>query len=969
MAIREYRPVAVGRSKPGARNRSLSLGLVISLALSISGSDALASGGAIKGFVRIDPTGGAITGFGEAVAEIADLDGDGVKELAVGAPFDDNNTGNQDANRGAVWILFMNADGSIKSNPPAQKLLPTLGLEDGLQFGRKLAWLGDLDATHRRALAIGAPGHDSEGAVQLALLTYSSGVVTAVFQDTGIPHARCLPGSLAPLGDFDGDSIPDLVVGNHCEGANQGAVYIVLMNANGSVKNITQIGPTNSGLSLDGLDEFGSGVAWLGTLDASHQRALAVGAHQDEVQDDNTGVVYLMFLNANGTVSSFKKIGNGGAGLPAGTLAAGDHFGFALTGLGDLDGDGIPDLAVGLPNSPYGLHGSVINLFLNTDGTVKDFQRIRDNLDGDGHGADGCIPCVIGTFDGLGTALALISDRNGDGTMDLAAGLSGGYEPNGIYQLLLSAGAVQHPAICQQVCGDKLIAGAEQCDDGNTANGDGCSASCAVEPGFTCSGCPSGPTSSCVATCGDGIVAGTEECDDGNSVNGDCCSSSCHFEAATVECRPAAGICDSAEHCSGSSGSCPTDGFASSGTPCRASMGVCDLGETCTGSSATCPADGKISAGTQCRASAGACDVAEVCDGTNNTCPADAFVSSGTVCRSAIGECDQQETCSGTSAACAADGQKPSGTACSTDGNLCTQDVCDGTGGCSHTPIVPCCQGTCGDGVVESGCEECDRGSANCPYAACCESGCSTSCKVIGTCEGGTSCCESVGQCGSGASCCGDGTVDAGEECDDGNRDAGDCCSPTCHIENSILCVTGCAGVFGPQLFSPATMKGKFTAKSGATTFSGWSVNPKGRTGSFNLGFGQSVDPRVDPVRIVFLENNGSNGSRVLGDFTIHPGDWTRCTTIPGTDDETCTLSDPTEMLSDADGVRSAKIQEKSNQIKYKCGGKTLARILKPASASGLMRACIFIGDDAGSAVLKCTLSANGKSLKCQSTN
>src|SRR5207245_7353334 len=49
---------------------------------------------------------------------------------------------------------------------------------------------------------------------------------------------------------------------------------------------------------------------------------------------------------------------------------------------------------------------------------------------------------------------------------------------------------------------------------------------------------------------------------------------------------------------------------ASSGTVCRAAAGACDVAETCTGTSAGCPADAFAAAATECRASAGECDVA-----------------------------------------------------------------------------------------------------------------------------------------------------------------------------------------------------------------------------------------------------------------------------------------------------------------------------------------------------------------------
>jgi cysteine-rich repeat protein len=41
------------------------------------------------------------------------------------------------------------------------------------------------------------------------------------------------------------------------------------------------------------------------------------------------------------------------------------------------------------------------------------------------------------------------------------------------------------------VCGDGVVSGNEECDDGNTTSGDGCSATCTVEAGYTCTGSPS----------------------------------------------------------------------------------------------------------------------------------------------------------------------------------------------------------------------------------------------------------------------------------------------------------------------------------------------------------------------------------------------------------------------------------------------------------------------------------------------
>lgn len=66
-------------------------------------------------------------------------------------------------------------------------------------------------------------------------------------------------------------------------------------------------------------------------------------------------------------------------------------------------------------------------------------------------------------------------------------------------------------------CGNGILDPGEQCDDGNTVSGDGCSATCQREP-----------------RCGDGVVDAGEQCDDGNTVSGDGCSASCQLEPCKI---------------------------------------------------------------------------------------------------------------------------------------------------------------------------------------------------------------------------------------------------------------------------------------------------------------------------------------------------------------------------------------------------------------------------------------------------
>ncbi|MCH7720448.1 MAG: FG-GAP repeat protein, partial [Planctomycetes bacterium] len=84
-----------------------------------------------------------------------------------------------------------------------------------------------------------------------------------------------------------------------------------------------------------------------------------------------------------GTVLSHQKISDTEGGFK-GELEGGDNFGGSVTSLGDLDGDGVGDLAVGaFPDDDGGFdRGAVWVLFLNTDGTVKSHQKISDTEGG-----------------------------------------------------------------------------------------------------------------------------------------------------------------------------------------------------------------------------------------------------------------------------------------------------------------------------------------------------------------------------------------------------------------------------------------------------------------------------------------------------------------------------------------------------------------------------------------------------------
>ncbi len=230
--------------------------------------------------------------FGWSVANIGDLNNDGVNDIAVSAHYDDN-SGNE---RGALHIMFMNTDGSVDSTVEINDSTangPSLADKD--HFGRAFANIGDLNADGVNDIAVGARGDDNGG-------------------------------------------------------SNRGALHIMFMNTDGSIDSTVEINSsTTNGPTLANGDRFGVSVANIGDLDGDGVNDIAVGAHLDDHGGDRRGALHIMFMNTDGSVDSTVEINSSTTNGP--TLANGDRFVTSVANIGDLDGDGVNDIVGGGGNA------------------------------------------------------------------------------------------------------------------------------------------------------------------------------------------------------------------------------------------------------------------------------------------------------------------------------------------------------------------------------------------------------------------------------------------------------------------------------------------------------------------------------------------------------------------------------------------------------------------------------------------
>jgi RHS repeat-associated protein len=361
--------------------------------------------------------------FGYATSAIGDIDRDGIQDLLVTAPQDDDNG----ANRGAVWVLFMNYDGSVKSH---QKISSADGdftgaLSNSDYFGISCATIGDLDADGVEDLAIGAykddDGGTDRGAVWILFMNNDGTVSThQKISDTQGNFTGILGNSdqfgvsIAAIGDLNRDGIMDLAVGANLDddgGEDHGAIWILLMNTDGTVSAHQKISDTDGGFTLDLSedDEFGKAIAGIGDLDRDGVLDISVGA-----PGKSEGYVIQLFMNADGTVKSYQSIN--GSNLPAGSLDTDDAFGASIAAVGDINNDGINDILVGAINDDDGgtNRGAVWVVNLDEDGNAKTVQKIS-STEGDFNG-------LLEDSDNFGSSISHLGDLNQDGFPDLAVG-------------------------------------------------------------------------------------------------------------------------------------------------------------------------------------------------------------------------------------------------------------------------------------------------------------------------------------------------------------------------------------------------------------------------------------------------------------------------------------------------------------------------------------------------------------------
>lgn len=348
----------------------------------------------------VDPENHPGNDFGFALADVGDVNGDGVADLAVGARGVDNSFPlpcvtppcNATPDQGRAFV-FSGATGAL-----IRKLSPAD--TNFLAFGFALAGLGDVSGDGVPDIAVGAPTRINNKIGQVFAFSGANGSVLWIANEP--PQALASFGSsLTSVADHNGDGKRDLIVGAYFDDIDPGPTDTLVGRAY-LVSDATgaEIRHHDNPLGASGQN-FGFSSSALGDQTGD-------GVEDYAISDPGAARVHLF---------------NGATGSLVGSIptpgSSTDNFGMDVATSEDRDGDGNRDLWVGAPaaGKVYLVNGSGIVLLTIGDPTP------------------GGSPSALG----FGFALASTANLGGDAGSDLLIGEPAEASESGAVHLVLIA--------------------------------------------------------------------------------------------------------------------------------------------------------------------------------------------------------------------------------------------------------------------------------------------------------------------------------------------------------------------------------------------------------------------------------------------------------------------------------------------------------------------------------------------------
>lgn len=289
--------------------------------------------------------------LGTSVGGVGDINGDGFADFIVGMPGEDDNG----TRSGAATVVLGNTNSGYGYRGDSANDI----------FGESVSGAGDVNGDGVPDFIIGAPGSFGSGAGYARVYSGDS-PFTVLYTLNGDLIGSEFGASVSGAGDVNGDGFDDVIVGaprDNDNGSNSGSAK-VYSGANGAVLY------SFAGSSANAL--FGSSVSSAGDINNDGFADFIIGSPGDNSNGLNSGRA-TVYSGANGSVL-FTYSGD----------RAGDRFGFSVSDAGDLNGDGRPDLIIGVSSDRFNNVSTGSVMILLSGGTATISVPCQVDLNGDG---------------------------------------------------------------------------------------------------------------------------------------------------------------------------------------------------------------------------------------------------------------------------------------------------------------------------------------------------------------------------------------------------------------------------------------------------------------------------------------------------------------------------------------------------------------------------------------------------------
>lgn len=375
---------------------------------------------------------------GFSVSQAGDINGDGIGDIIIGAPQAEVNGSNL---TGEVYVIFGNSTGFGTtldlSMLDGSNGFTIPGIVPGGRAGYSVSQAGDINDDGIEDIIIGAPNGDGGeayvifgndtgfGAVfNLSALDGNNGFVIK-----GIDPLDQAGLAVSGVGDINGDDVDDILIGApgvDPDGLDAaGACYVVFGNETGfsAVLNLSSLDGSN-GFAIKGLESrnfLGRSVSGAGDINGDDISDLIIGTDDASPGGNNgAGESYVIFGDDAGFGAIFDlSTLNGSNGFMAEGINPGNRAGSSVSGVGDIDNDGIDDVIIGAPFAASDGNSNAGECYVIL-GRSTGFEA-NVNLSAL-NGSNGFRIKGIDAFDGAGNSVGSAGDINGDGINDIIIG-------------------------------------------------------------------------------------------------------------------------------------------------------------------------------------------------------------------------------------------------------------------------------------------------------------------------------------------------------------------------------------------------------------------------------------------------------------------------------------------------------------------------------------------------------------------